>query len=337
MAFKTSLFLTFSFAYLPLVSGATDITSHATNVAPASQEAPFVLATPAPTIHKDLETLSPTVEPHPDQESGPLHEHTHPEPSLEKTDSPQSEDSFKKKIKEVLFDIFEENGEEILDIIQTSVKKKEDKEYQQLADKFSKEEQEQRSSSIFYWGKPDKPIKLFVFFDPLCGHCKAIESLLPSFQEYFTDMSIAFYQWSFLGEESELCARLNHAAWKLDPTLFEKFQKSLLTLPKKSTFTHQKMLEVAKTIGYKQEDLKKLSKSEEVTASVERHRSFCEKTLMLAGTPTLFLQTPAGTFYLKGRTYKELFDEIQNLIPNSAKEEKAAPMVNAPHEGNNHH
>lgn len=150
------------------------------------------------------------------------------------------------------------------------------------------------SNGTITLGNKDAKVKLVVFLDPNCRHCKGFYSeVLPKIlAAKHQDFAVVLWYWAFMGEGSEAATQILHAAYQQGADKFEsvamKYAKDTQLIDKERAW---KLAEGTKA------DIKKLKEtadSEPIKKIVVDAKNMAEKEIGLPGTPFMVLSTPAA-------------------------------------------
>ncbi|ACZ49600.1 putative disulfide oxidoreductase DsbA [Anaplasma centrale str. Israel] len=135
------------------------------------------------------------------------------------------------------------------------------------------------------FGNRESKVLLVEFFDFSCGYCK---SMLSHIKQLLDDgkARIVFRDLPALGEASTLAARAALAVHFINPEKYVDFYYAALDHNKR--FTDDGVVEIAESIGIKEEDLKKSLEQNDskINAMINATRDLAER-LNIGGTPSV--------------------------------------------------
>jgi protein-disulfide isomerase len=151
-----------------------------------------------------------------------------------------------------------------------------------------------KDSSAIVLGKMDAGVKLVVFLDPNCPHCKSFSQALYTIRENFPNVAVLVRHWPFL-ENSEGVAR---GLWAINLQGSDKFEaaaraiatsKEGYTLPKLLAWVQEHKLDVAKF----EKDV-----NSPATLQVIQETKKLAENVGLEGTPTSLLVDKKGIHHV---------------------------------------
>lgn len=135
-------------------------------------------------------------------------------------------------------------------------------------------------------GNPDAKIKLIVFYDNNCSHCRAADLQLQKVLEKNKDLAIFYRQFPILGKRSE-----EIAAGVIAISKYNKFPEVNHAIVKSDKpLTLDLLIELAGVQGITSQQIKDGIVSAEVQATLKENQSLAEK-IGLQATPTVILVT----------------------------------------------
>ena len=148
-------------------------------------------------------------------------------------------------------------------------------------------------------GNPTGNIKLVVFGDPNCGHCRHFENELNAIKGEFSNVKIYTRPWAIRGKESVDVINGLVALYAKDPAQYEAVSKTISS--SQEGVDKAKFLKMVKdsaldpkilTNKTAVKDPKKLDDKatvEEAKKIVDANKDLAEKKLNLTGTPSIYL------------------------------------------------
>lgn len=198
-------------------------------------------------------------------------------------------DELKKIIKEEI----SKNPEIIMKTVQSYGEEQQKVAMKQEAEKMSKFTDDlTNDKTAIISGNPTGNIKLVVFADPNCGHCRHFENELNSIKGEFNNVKIYTRPWAIRGQESIDVINGMVALNVKDPVKFETVSKAIASSQEgvdKDKFL--KMLKEATFDPKKLEDEEVLKDAKKI---VDANKELAEKKLGLTGTPSVFLIDKSG-------------------------------------------
>lgn len=135
-------------------------------------------------------------------------------------------------------------------------------------------------------GHKNGAVKLVLFVDPNCPHCREFEKILHQVKKNYGKLEIIYRLLPILGPKSEEAVKTILAASLVDhdklASLLEKISSSKEPLDK------AKVIELAKESGYDSQKIEEKMKDEAVTKAIKTNEDLAQK-IGLQGTPTSML------------------------------------------------
>ncbi|PIW30127.1 MAG: hypothetical protein COW30_03045 [Rhodospirillales bacterium CG15_BIG_FIL_POST_REV_8_21_14_020_66_15] len=135
-------------------------------------------------------------------------------------------------------------------------------------------------------GNPKGDVTVVEFFDYHCSYCKRMFPVLRQLLETDKNLRWVFKEFPILGPESVTASRAALAAWKLDPSKYLAFHSALMGTS--GGLPEDRILKIAKSVGYDADRIKAGMKAETVTAEINRNHRLAE-TLGIRGTPAFIV------------------------------------------------
>lgn len=132
-------------------------------------------------------------------------------------------------------------------------------------------------------GNPEGEVTLVEFFDYNCGYCKRAHADMKRLLDEDPSLRMVLKEFPVLGEGSVEAARVSAAVNIMAPEKFAEFHDTLLLGP--GRIDGDRALAVAEEMGLDIAEIRELSSSDEVRATIEESYVLAEK-LSLTGTPS---------------------------------------------------
>lgn len=136
-------------------------------------------------------------------------------------------------------------------------------------------------------GDPKGNIKLVVFGDPNCGHCRHFENELNAIKGEFSNVKIYTRPWAIRGKESVDVINGLVALYAKDPAKFEAVSKVISS--SQEGIDKAKFLKMVKDTTFDSKKLDDKTVVENTKKIVDANKDLAEKKLGLTGTPSIFL------------------------------------------------
>lgn len=143
-------------------------------------------------------------------------------------------------------------------------------------------------------GKAEAAVKLVLFVDPNCPHCRGFESVLGEIEKDISQkdkLCVMVRHWPILGDNSKLVAAGLIAANAQDPKKFQVLSEKLMKSDKR--WDVDVLLAAAKEAGFDVEKLKSALTGEPILDQLKTNSELATK-LGLDATPTLILADKKG-------------------------------------------
>lgn len=144
-------------------------------------------------------------------------------------------------------------------------------------------------------GKPDAPVKLVLFVDPNCPHCRVFEAALGEIEKDLPkkdNLCILIRQWPILGDNSKAVAAGLIAANVQDSKKIQALSGKIIESGSKPWDIEQ-LLAAAKEAGYDDAKIKAAVTDESVLGQIKNTSELAAK-IGLEATPTLILADKKG-------------------------------------------
>jgi protein-disulfide isomerase len=150
----------------------------------------------------------------------------------------------------------------------------------------------------------DADVTVVEFFDYHCGYCKHFLPVLNKLIAQDKKVRILFMDFPILSEDSALAAKAALAVNKINKSKYFEYHQALMN--EKGAYKEERLVEIAKGMGIKADDLKKAMDSAEVAKQLKDTRELAGK-LNITGTPAIIV----GDIIIPGAMqYEELKLEI---------------------------
>ena len=201
----------------------------------------------------------------------------------------------KVEIKQMFADYIKENPQVLIDSLQANAQKQEQEALKKINDGIaaSKDQLSDSKGSIVI-GKDDAAVKLVIFVDPNCPHCRVLETAIGDIEKDLPGkekLGVLIRQWPILGENSKDVATGLIAANAQDPKKFTELSTKILS--SKEQMDKTKFINIAKESGFDPEKLEAAMKSDAVMAQLENTQKLAAK-IGLEATPTLIISDKTG-------------------------------------------
>ncbi|WP_032113835.1 thioredoxin domain-containing protein [Candidatus Paracaedibacter symbiosus] len=158
----------------------------------------------------------------------------------------------------------------------------------------SSKDQLSDSKNAIVMGKADAAVKLVLFVDPNCPHCRLFELALGDIEKELPGkdkLGILVRQWPILGQNSEIVSAGLVAASTQDPAKFTVLSEKVLKSEK--SMDNALFMSLAKEAGYDVTKLEAATKSEAVQNQLKNTKELAGK-IGLEATPTVILSDKNG-------------------------------------------
>lgn len=222
----------------------------------------------------------------------------------------------KKEIKKIIAEFIKENPQAIIDSLQENAQKREQEAIKKLNDAIAaSKDQLSDSKAAIVIGKEDAAVKLVIFVDPNCPHCRDLEIAISDIEKDLPGkekLGVLIRQWPILGENSKAVSAGLIAAYAQDPKKFPDLSAKLIN--SKESMDEAKFISIAKESGFDTAKLEAGMKSDAVMTQLKNTQDLAVK-LELQATPTLILSDKTGARLVqladKAGLQKQLLDAIK--------------------------
>lgn len=200
-----------------------------------------------------------------------------------------SDAEFEKK----LIDTINKNPQIIVTALQKFTESQERELQEKMEASFMKYKDEiSKESSATLLGKKDAEVKLVVFLDPNCPHCRPFAQALHKVRENFPNVAVLIRHWPILKDSDEVVRGL----WAIKRQGQDKYNaacKAIASAPSEERYTFAKLLAWVEDHNLNVKQFKEDSQSKETIETVEE-TSKLAKNIGLQGTPTSLLVDKNG-------------------------------------------
>jgi protein-disulfide isomerase len=207
-----------------------------------------------------------------------------------KVTPPQTEE-----INKVVAEYIQQNPQAIIDSLQNHSKKQEQEAIAKLnAGVTASKDQLSDSKGAIVIGKEDAAVKLVIFVDPNCPHCRVLETAISDIEKDLPGkekLGILVRQWPILGDNSKVVSAGLIAAYAQDPKKFTDLSTKLIN--SKEPMDEAKFINIAKESGFDTAKLEAAMKSDAVMTQLKNTQDLAVK-IGLEATPTLILSDKTG-------------------------------------------
>jgi protein-disulfide isomerase len=215
-----------------------------------------------------------------------------------------SDAEFEKK----LTDTVNKNPQIIVTALQKFTENQERELQEKMEASFMKYKDEiSKESSATLLGKKDAEVKLVVFLDPNCPHCRPFTQALHKVRENFPNVAVLIRHWPILKDSDEVVRGL----WAIKRQGQDKYNaacKAIASAPSEERYTFAKLLAWVEDHNLNVKQFKEDSQSKETIETVEE-TSKLAKNIGLQGTPTSLLVDKNGV-HLVMPTYEKSLESI---------------------------
>ena len=200
-----------------------------------------------------------------------------------------SDSEFEKK----LIDVVNKNPQIIVTALQKFTEKQERELQEKMEASFMKYKDEiSKESSAALLGKKDAEVKLVVFLDPNCPHCRPFTQALHKVRESFPNVAVLVRYWPIMKDSEEVIRGL----WAIKQQGQDKYNaacKAIASAPLDERYTYAKLLAWVEDHNLNVKKFKEDSQSK-TTIEVIEDTSKLAKNIGLEGTPTSLLVDKNG-------------------------------------------
>lgn len=170
-----------------------------------------------------------------------------------------------------------------------------------------------KDSNAVVLGKKDAEIKLVVFIDPNCPHCRPFSMALSKARENFPNLAIYIRQWAILGKDSEDVVK---GLWAIKQQGEDKFNAALKAIAtSEEKYTYAKLLSWVKDHNLNESKFKADSESQATKDVIEETRKLATD-IGFEGTPTSLLIDKNGIRLVMPTDEKSL----ENILKSASKD-----------------
>lgn len=213
----------------------------------------------------------------------------------------------KAEIDLMIWDSLKNNPEKLIQVLQKFTEDQQKEAVKKVQDSVnSAKDQLSDSKNAIVIGKADAAIKLVLFVDPNCPHCRVFELALGEIEKDLPNkekLGVLIRQWPILGKNSEVVSAGLIAAYAQDSLKFKVLSDKLLSSEK--AMDKEKFLNLAKEVGFDVVKLEAGIMSESVMNQLKNTKELAGK-IGLEATPTIILTDKNGARLLQVGDKEEL-------------------------------
>lgn len=203
-----------------------------------------------------------------------------------------------------------ENPEIMLEV-QTALEKKQAEKRNNLAAEAVPQNKEVifNASYDIALGNPDGDVTLVEFFDYNCGYCKRAKADIDQLLKTDKNLRVIVKEFPILGPDSTAAHQVSNAVRNVAPEKYGEFQRSLLGGNQRAT--EASAIALAKSLGIKEDDLRKSMKDKPQDASVNETYEVAVQ-LGIQGTPSYVIGNEAVFGAVGFYALKEKIDNMRS-------------------------
>lgn len=170
------------------------------------------------------------------------------------------------------------------------------------------------SKNAIVIGTADAAVKLVIFVDPNCPHCRVFELALSEIEKELPGkekLGILVRQWPILGKNSEFVAAGLIAAYSQDPVKFKALSEKFLRSDK--SMDQEKFLILAKEVGFDVAKIETAVMSDVILSQLKNTKELAGK-MGLEATPTAILTDKNGARLLQVGDKEELKKILREAV-----------------------
>ncbi len=192
------------------------------------------------------------------------------------------------ELKKLIKDEISKNPEMIMKTVQAYGEEQQKVALKQESEKLSKYTDDlSDDKTAIISGNPTGSIKLVVFADPNCGHCRHFENEINAIKGEFNNVKILTRPWAIRGQESVDVINGMVALNTKDPVKFEMVSKAISS--SQDGIDKEKFTKMVKETSFDPKLLEDKAVIEGAKKIVDSNKELAEKKLGLSGTPSVFL------------------------------------------------
>jgi len=197
------------------------------------------------------------------------------------------------ELRKIVKEEISKNPETIMKTVQAYGEEQQKVAMKQEAEKMSKFTDDlTNDKTAIISGNPSGSIKLVIFADPNCGHCRHFENEVNAIKGEFSNVKIYTRPWAIRGQESVDVINGMVALNSKDPAIFETVSKAIAS--SQEGIDKEKFLVKVKEAKFDPKKLEDKSVMEDAKKIVDANKELAEKKLGLTGTPSVFLIDKSG-------------------------------------------
>lgn len=199
-------------------------------------------------------------------------------------------------IKRIILSAIDENPEVIVKAIQKYSEQQQKEVLQQAAEKMTKFKDDLTTDdTAIIGGNPNGSIKLVVFADPNCPHCRHFEANLSEVKGLFSNLKIYLRPWPIMGQESIDVVMGLMAAAKQG---YDKYDSLVMRIASSNEkIDKAKFMKLSKELGLNITKLKQSMESDDIRKELKYNHELALK-IGLDATPTIIMFDAGGTHIL---------------------------------------
>ena len=199
-------------------------------------------------------------------------------------------------IEKIMLNLVEKNPEILVKAIQNYGEQQQKEMLKKEAEKMAKFKDDLLTdSTAIIGGNPNGAVKLIVFADPNCPHCRHFEANLSEIKGLYSNLKIYLRPWPIMGKESADVVTGLMAAAKQGYDKYESIAMRIASSNEK--MDKQKFLKISKELGLDAKKLQKAMDSEEVRKEIKSNHELAVK-IGLDATPTIVMFDADGAHIL---------------------------------------
>ncbi|AIK96839.1 DsbA family protein [Candidatus Odyssella acanthamoebae] len=195
-------------------------------------------------------------------------------------------------IEKIMINLIEKNPEILVKAIQNYSEQQQKEMLKKEAEKMSKFKDDLLiDNTAIIGGNPNGAVKLVVFADPNCPHCRHFEANLSEIKGLYSNLKIYLRPWPIMGKESADVVTGLMAAAKQGYDKYDSIAMRIASSNEK--MDKPKFLKLSKELGLDTKKLQKAMDSEEVRKEIKSNHELAVK-IGLDATPTIVMFDAEG-------------------------------------------
>jgi len=219
------------------------------------------------------------------------------------------------QLEQKVTEILNKNPEIIIGALQRHSQNQQRAQHQKMEASLMKYQKEiEKESDAVVLGKKDADVKLAVFLDPNCPHCRPFSLALDKARQDFPDVAILVRHWPILGKDSEDVVR---GLWAIKQQGEDKFNAATRAIASSDDrYTFDKLLAWVQDHNLNVERFRQDSESPATRAVLEKTKRLASD-IGLEGTPTSLLIDKKGIRLVVKKKKKSLKGILTNATKSS--------------------